>query len=82
MTYLKLFKKRYVTFSPFQVFQDDFELISEAKSPFKISCVAYNDHQGEIVSAGQGHVLVSLFYFLTNPSCPLYNICKLEGLMV
>ncbi|XP_071824021.1 uncharacterized protein [Apostichopus japonicus] len=46
-----------------KVFQDDFELISEAKSPFKISCVAYNDHQGEIVSAGQGHVLSWCFRY-------------------
>ncbi|XP_071957525.1 WD repeat-containing protein 97-like isoform X2 [Antedon mediterranea] len=37
-------------------FATDFELISEAKSPFKIFCGLYNQWQTEFITAGEGHV--------------------------
>ncbi|XP_033117217.1 WD repeat-containing protein 97-like isoform X2 [Anneissia japonica] len=38
-------------------FASDFELISEAKSPFKIFCGLYNQWQTEFITAGEGHVM-------------------------
>ena len=46
------------------MFDPDFELISEAKSPHEISCIVYNEQHNEIVSTGESHIMVGILSYM------------------